>query len=192
MILDSLLNNLDEILHRITTLHLQRYGTLQSDLRTKHVDSDQGYQCIFNGFYKMQRRPEEWYRYYFAMLEREKHNKSITFRQVLETIYAKKQRVEPSFSSKLVATIRPEMPVYDKHVRENLSLEVLPQHRPAKERVQGLLRMYDTLEEKVNTLICDDIFVTELRPAFDMKFPAYAHISDVKKIDFLLWQYREN
>lgn len=192
MIVDMLLNNLDEILHRITKSHLQRYSALQTDLRTKRVDVDQGYQCVFNGFYRMQRRSTEWYGYYFAMLEREKHNKHITFKQVLETIYTEKNRVEPSFSSKLVATIRPEMPVYDKHVKENLSLEVLPQYKPANERVRGLLRMYDRLEEMVNTIIREDIFIRKLRPAFDKKFPTYAHISDVKKLDFLIWQYRGN
>lgn len=191
MILDSLLMNLDEILSRITISHLQRYEMLQSDLRKKTVDSDQGYQSIFNGFYKMQRRTEEWYKYYFAMLEQEKHNKSITFKQVLEKIYVEKNRVEPSFSSKLVATIRPEMPVYDKHVRENLALEVLPQYKPSNERIRGLIKMYATLEEKVTAFVRNPIFVSSLRPAFDKKFPVYEHISDVKKLDFLLWQYRK-
>jgi len=191
VILDSLLKNIDAVLGRITTLHLKRYETLQADLRTKNVASDEEYQCIFNGFYKMQRRTEEWYMYYFAMLQREKGNKSITFKQVLEKIYAEKKRVEPSFSSKLVATIRPEMPIYDKHVRENLSLKVPAQHRPARARVQGLLKMYATLKGNVATLIGDPTFTTKLRPAFDKKFPAYAHISDVKKLDFLLWKYRK-
>ena len=191
MTLDSLRKNIDDILQRITLSHLQRYETLQTDLGTKSVDSDQGYQRIFNGFYRMQRRTEEWYRYYFSMLQREKHNKSITFRQVLEKIYAQKHRVEPSFSSKLVATIRPEMPVYDKHVRENLSLKVPPQYRPAKDRVKEFIKAYAALEGKVATLIRDPIFTTKLRPAFDKAFPAYVHISDVKKLDFLLWQYRK-
>ena len=191
VILDDLLKDVDEILRRITTSHLQRYDTLQTDLLKKNIDSDLGYQCLFNGFYRMQRRTKEWYRYYFSMLQREKHNKSITFKQVIEQIYADKHRVEPAFSSKLVATICPEMPVYDKHVRENLSLKVPPQYSPAKDRVQKFIMAYATLDGKVATLIRDPIFTTKLRPAFDRKFPAYAHFTDVKKLDLLLWQYRK-
>lgn len=190
MVLNSLLNNLDAILGRITASHLRRYQSLQADLRTKDVASDEAYQRTFNGFYKMQRRTREWYAYYFALLQREKNNKSITFAHVLEKIHAEQKRVEPSFTSKLVATIRPEMPVYDRLVRDNLSLEVPAQYRPAHQRVRELGRMYAILEGKINALIADPIFTTVLRPAFDKKWPACAHFSDAKKLDFLLWQFR--
>ncbi|MEK6776739.1 MAG: hypothetical protein AABY87_07665 [bacterium] len=190
MVLESLLKNIDNVLSRITTSHLQRYDTLQKDLLKKNVSTDQRYQCIFNGFYKMQRRNEDWYQYYFSLLQREKKNRHITFKQAIEQIYTDKHRVEPSFSSKLVATIRPEMPVYDKHVRENLSLQVPAQHKAAENRVEGFIKTYDTLKKEIAALVQDTIFTTKLRPAFDQKFPAYAHFTDVKKLDFLLWQHR--
>ena len=190
MILSSLLNNIDAVLGRITASHLHRYETLQVDLQNRNVAADKAYQRIFNGFYKMQRRTEQWYACFFAVLQREKNNKSITFGQILTQIHAEQKRVEPSFSSKLVATIRPEMPVYDKHVRVNLSLSVPAQYKPAHQRIQLLCAMYNALEHKIAGLIADPIFTTALRPAFDRKWPAFAHFSEVKKLDFLLWQHR--
>lgn len=115
---------------------------------------------------------------------------SVSFQSVIEQIYSEKGRVEPSFSSKLVAMIRPEKPVYDKHVKENLSLKVPGAHKSAQDRVKGSIAMYASLEQKMETLVKDPIFTLTLKPAFDRKFGAYAHFTDVKKLDFLLWQYR--
>ena len=191
MILDLLLNNIDEILRRITVSHLRRYDTLQRSLCATDVAADQEYQRMFNGYYKMQRRRQEWYGYFFSLLEREKKNTNITFRHVLEETYSTQHRIEPSFSSKLVATIRPEMPVYDKHVRENVSLTVPGQHKAAEVRVREFITVYSSLESKVATLIQNPVFTTKLRPAFDKKFRSYAHFTDVKKLDLLLWQHRQ-
>jgi hypothetical protein len=183
--------NLETVLARITQTHLERYNMLRNDLSRTNVSSNLGYQCVFNGFYKMQRRSEDWHRYYFALLESKKGDASVTFHSVIEKIFVEKARVEPSFSSKLVATIRPEMPVYDKHVRENLSLKIPGAHKPAQERVKGFIVMYSSLEQKMEALVRDPIFTDTLKPAFDKKFGTYSNFTDVKKMDFLLWQYRK-
>jgi len=128
MIIELLLRNVDEIFGRITLSQLSRYDKLQRSLCAIDVAADQDYQRTFNGYYRMQRRTRDWYGYFSRLLEREKKNRNITFREVLEETYATKCRVEPSFSSKLIATIRPELPIYDKYVRENLLLSVPRQH----------------------------------------------------------------
>lgn len=185
-----LAKDVHKLLGRITESHLRRYVSLQGGLAARDVGCDREYQRIFKGFYKMGRRDEAWYDYYFGLLQASKLDKSITFGQVLERIYADREQVEASFSSKLVATIRPQLPVYDKHVRDNLSLEIPPTHWPAGKRLAAMLGMYQELEAKVAALVRDPIFAATLRPAFDAHHPAYAHISDVKKLDLLLWQHR--
>lgn len=190
MILLALSSNIEAVLARITPSYLERYRTLLADLSKKNVASDPEYQRVFKGFYKMQRRSEDWYSYYFSLLAHKKTDTAITFKDIIEQIYSDKGRVEPSFSSKLVATIRPEMPVYDKHVRENLSLKVPRSHKSAEDRLQGFITMYATLEQEITTLVKNPVFTKTLRPAFDKKFSAYAHFTDVKKLDFLLWQHR--
>lgn len=195
MILDLLRTNIDAILERITISHLERYCYLQTRLMDTDVSSDEEYQRKFNGFYKMGRRGTEWYENYFGLLKDEKRNLCITFEQVLRSIYnefTEKGRVEPSFASKLVATIRPdEMPIYDKYVRQNLDVRMPGQWKAAEVRLEGCILKYAELEKEIKRLISEPIFTNELRPAFDRKRPAFAHISDVKKLDFLLWQHRE-
>jgi hypothetical protein len=183
--------DIDAVLVRITLSHLERYKALLDDLSKKNVASDLGYQRIFNGFYKMQRRSKDWYRYYFSLLEGKKADTSITFKDVIGQIHSDKGRIEPSFSSKLVATIRPEKPVYDKYVRENLSLKVPGAHMSAQDKVEGFITMYASLEEKIAGLVKNPVFTKTLRPAFDKKLRTYAHFTDVKKLDFLLWQHRD-
>jgi hypothetical protein len=190
VILNCLLADIDTILARITESHLSRYDYLQHSLLITNVASDKSYQSTFNGYYRMQRRRQDWYDFYFSVLEREKRNSTISFREILEEVYRSKRRVEPSFSSKLVATIRPELPVYDKYVRENLSLAIPGQNEPSEDRVRKFVAIYSRLEAQMAELTQSDVF-RELKRHFNDEFSTYAHFTDVKKLDLLLWQYRQ-
>jgi len=190
MILNGLLANIDTILSRITESHLSRYDYLQRSLLITNVASDGTYQSRFNGYYRMRQRSRDWYDFYFSILEREKRNSEISFREVLEEVYRAKRRVEPSFSSKLVATIRPELPVYDRYVQGNLSLAIPRQNEPAETRMRKFADIYSRLEVHMTRLVQTDAF-RELKRRFDEKFSAYSHFTNVKKLDLLLWQYRQ-
>lgn len=94
------------------------------------------------------------------------------------------------FSSKLVATIRPEMPVYDKHVRANLLLALPGNYMAPDVRVREFITVYCSLELRVAAIVRNSLFVQDLRPLFDTRFPTYSHFTDVKKLDLFLWQHR--
>jgi hypothetical protein len=189
-VIERLANNLPEILGRITLSQLSRYDQLQTLLGPTDVSADPDYQRIFNGYYRMQRRRQDWYGHYFSLLEREKANCSLSFREVLNETYDATRRVEPSFSSKLVATIRPEMPIYDKYVRENLLLKPPGRNKTAQVRVAELVALYSDLESKVSALVQNPVYIEKVRPEFDKAFRSYVHFTDVKKLDLLLWQNR--
>lgn len=190
MILNRLESDIDAVFARITEPQLHRYDQLQRSLLVTNVASDIPYQTTFNGYYRMQRRTQDWYRFFFSVLEREKRNDEITFRQIIEEVYGTTHRVEPAFSSKLVATIRPELPVYDKYVRENLSLVIPRQNEPPENRVRGFIGVYSLLETQMTELVRSETF-RELKERFDDRFSTYVHFTDVKKLDLLLWQYRQ-
>lgn len=186
----QLAGHIDKLLSRVTPSHLGRYAMLQGGLAARDVACDREYQSVFKGFYKMGRRDEGWYAYYFGLLQAAKADCTVSFRGVLERIYADRAQVEGSFSSKLVATIRPDMPVYDRHVRDNLALLAPPSSWSPARRMAAMISLYGELEEKVAALVGDPIFAATLRPRFDARHPAYAHLTDVKKLDLLLWQHR--
>lgn len=189
MILDELLKETESILTRITVSQLSRYHLLQCSLHVTDVSRDEGYRRLFNGYYRMQRRKADWYGYFFALLEAEKRNSALSFEQIIRRISVDRGRVEPSFSSKLVATIRPELPVYDKYVRENLRLEVPRPTERLADRVTKYVTLYSGLSTQLAELTRHPEFET-LRAAFDGRFRQFAGLTDVKKLDLFLWQHR--
>jgi hypothetical protein len=123
-------------------------------------------------------------------LEKEKRNHTLKFEDTLRAIFAEtKGRVEPSFASKLVATCRPEAPVYDDWVCRNLGIRKPRAYKPPAVRLQDALEAYEKLivfyREAMPSAIAGS-----LASEFDRRFPAFAHFTPVKKLDVLLWQMR--
>ncbi len=76
------------------------------------VSIDKDFQRRFNGFYRIRQRPPEWYEQYYAYMQSQK-GQNPTFSCVIRHLYSVLGRYEPSFSSKLVATIDVNSPVWD-------------------------------------------------------------------------------
>ena len=189
MILRILKENIHTILNRILVTDLQRYDYLQTTLAITDVSTDLTFQRTFNGYYRMRSRPADWYTNFYELLESRKRDTDIQFQEVLRTIHRVTGRVEPSFSSKLVATICPESPVYDKYVRENLGIEIPRQTDTTPVRLRGFIQAYEQLCRRILELVTETRFAG-IREHFDREFPSYTHFSEVKKLDLLLWKLR--
>lgn len=189
MILRILKQNIHTTLNRILVSDLQRYDYLQTTLAITDVSTDLTFQRTFNGYYRMRSRPADWYTNFYKLLESRKRDTDIQFQEVLRTIHRETGRVEPSFSSKLVATIYPESPVYDRYVRENLGIAIPRQTDPAPVRLRGFIQAYAQLCKQVIALVNASDFLV-IKGHFDRVFPRYTHFSEVKKLDLLLWKLR--
>jgi hypothetical protein len=99
-------------------------------------------------------------------------------------------RVEPSFSSKLVATIRPEMPVYDSIVRNRLGIANPRHYKSAETRLADAEQAYDRIECFYACTLPTEEFAA-LKDEFDRCVPQFAHFTATKKLDILLWQWRK-
>ena len=183
MVVDRLLEAQEEVLAKITESSLRRYDCLQRQLFATNVSIDREWQRIYKGFYRV-RRNDGWCRRYFSYFEDVKLNQGITFAEVIL------QGFGPSFSSKLVATVRPELPVWDNFVMTNLE-QKKPYRgtKPPEDFLQQLVATYSSLQARVNAMVRDEKF-RKLRRLFDARFPAYTHFTDVKKLDLFLWQLR--
>ena len=116
-------------------------------LRDTNVESDQEYQRIYNGFYKV-RRPITWHKSYYDLMQREKNNNNITFEAVLENVFKICEgRIETSFCSKPLATVRPDMSVYDDIVRKNLGIHRLNPRHSSEIRLENAKKSYEMIEE---------------------------------------------
>ena len=162
---------------------LRKYLWIQENYLKVNVQEDSEFQKKFNHFYKV-RRDQTWRSKYFELLEKNK-NSVISFEKILEDLFLQTGRFESSFSSKLIATVNPNMPVIDSVVMRNLGLKI---PIAKEERLQKTVELYNKLIEKVNELILSDDGINAIS-MFKQKYPN-TKVTQVKILDLILWQSR--
>lgn len=173
-------------------LQLDKYEYIMNNVNKVDVSSDEAFQKVFNEFYTLNGTgaSSEWRAAYYAYFQEVKNNPG---KQTLETIIrhfyedgnvppynvAVNKRIELSFSSKMLATIQPDKPIWDSHVST-----VLDTRQP--EDITEAIKKYADLESLYSSFLNTpdaDNWVA----AFDSAFPEYKWISRTKKIDFIIW-----
>lgn len=163
---------------------LERYIWLQHHVGLCDVRNDGQFQKRFDGFYRV-RRGLSWRSNYFSVMESAKE-KGIGFSEALAEINRLTGRIEASFASKLVATLNPSTPVIDRFILDNFELKLPRLGSPDRESktcdlYRALCHAYeDFLWSKTGALI---------RELFEHRFPN-SGVTDLKKIDLVLWQIR--
>ena len=168
------------------SIALSKYNYIMDRLSQIDVSLDASFQKKYNGFYRMRQRPPEYYAIYFNFMKKHK-TKDVIFEEVLRYFHSSFGRIEASFSSKLMATINPDKPVWDEFVLKNLGIIKPPTY--SKNRIEKTVAVYKQIEhfydEFLQTMECQ-----ELVNIFDMHFPN-TKITKTKKVDLLLWQNRD-
>ena len=163
------------------SLGLDRYAEImQGD------PSSPEFQRAFNGYYRI-RRNEVWRQHYYDLFVRAKAE-GYSFEQIITDLYHATGKVEASFSSKMLATIDPDKPIWDQYVLQNLGMELTGKTQAEK------LAYAVTLYAAIENWYADYLLTEEAREnirLFDQILPDYRWVSDVKKIDCLLWSKRE-
>lgn len=163
---------------------LEQYANIMEKVTAGDISADVDFQREFNYFYKV-RRNSEWRTAFYSLFEECKAITPLTFEYVLRTLYERTGTVEVSFSSKLLATLNPDMPIWDSIVLSRLNLS--PSAAGSKEKrlesninkYQGIVNWYQSFLKTSKA--------QEFLSAFDSAFPEFAAITAVKKIDFWLW-----
>ena len=165
---------------------LAQYKWIMDTLRKVDVSTDREFQKRFNGFYRIRQRTPEFYDAFYKKMEASKEGICPTFAEVLDYFWQRLHRIEASFSSKLVATINPDLPVWDKEVLKNLKLKKpIPTD---KNRLNKTKKLYDSIKDWYANHLTTEESKAQLSE-FDNRFPN-SGISDTKKIDLVLWQTR--
>lgn len=162
-------------------LNLKQYADIMGRVWETDVSRDAGFQRVFNGFYQV-RRNEGWRECYYRLFEKMK-TEYATFDDILHSLYEDTGRIEASFASKMLATLHPDQPIWDKYVIHNLELDV-PKKDP-----EGMVDVYEKIVEWYGGYI-RSLNGRQCIRRFDEMLPGYAWISDVKKVDYFLWGLR--
>lgn len=168
------------------SMGLDKYADILKAAQKKDVFSDAAFQHAFNTFYRV-RRNAQWRESYYKLFEQAK-KEHYSFADVIGCLYVETGNIEASFSSKMIATIDPNKPIWDQYVLQNLDLEL--KGKNPRERVENAILIYDRIE----TWYKEYLITEEARKniaEFDRWLPSYRWIPEIKKIDYLLWSKRE-
>ena len=164
---------------------LDKYCEIQRLFDKVNINLDKSFQKKFNGFYRV-RRNEQWRNIFFELMENSRNDKNIKFENILNILKNETNRIEASFTSKLIATINTDLPVLDSFVLNNMNLS-LPIYS-SKDRVQKTVEIYDELIKKMNELKNSDNGKYMILK-FKEFYPDYI-VSEMKMLDLILWQSR--
>ncbi len=170
---------------------LDKYIALMDFYNSTNVAKNVEFQKSYNGFYRMRQRTKEFYKEYYELMEKYR-NSYVSFEQIIREIYESQGRIEPSFTSKMLATINPNKPIWDKYVLNNLGLKA-PYNNGASDdakikRLDKTILKYKEIEKWYESFLKTERAMNVIE-VFD-EYYSYSNISDIKKIDFILWQTR--
>lgn len=168
----------------------QRIIALANDLSVDLATSDE-FRRTFNALYVV-RRSEIWQNEFYALFREARDTGNCDFSVFLRKCYERCGRVEASFISKMLAALDTSQPIWDSRVvgllneRAQLGLPDLARFRAADARLDAACLGYQQLQEFYRKFMGSAQCASCVK-AFDEALPSYVDISNVKKIDCLLW-----
>ena len=94
-----------------TAWGLPQYMDIISKVKKNDFKASTDFRTSFNAYYRVRQRKSEWYDAYYEVMENQKHN-PLSFEQLLRKLMTF-GNIEVSFSSKLLATVDVDRPIWD-------------------------------------------------------------------------------
>ena len=168
-----------------SSMGLDKYQYIMKHVNNTNVATDIDFQRTFNGFYIV-RRNESWRKVFYEYFESVK-NGNPTFESIITYLFESTGNIEPSFSSKMLATIFPEKPIWDRYVVQNLNMQLVGASKG--EKLKNAISLYSDMEKWYTEFLSSEKGKECIRK-FDRVLPDYKGISSVKKVDSILWSIR--
>ena len=170
----------------VATYILIRRSVTSSDLLDERAES---VRRRFNAYYGV-RRNADWRSLFYARFQAAKASplkSQALFEDVLTGLHTDTARVEASFASKLVATLRPDSPIIDSVVRGWLTRHLTPP--PFGGGAPAAIAYYRWLENVMGEAAASPQ-AQDWAHAFASAFPLAPGdeaVSAMKQLDFLIW-----
>lgn len=163
-----------------------QYLAIMDMFPTVNVSIDRTFQKQFNAFYRIRQRSERWYSEYYTLMEDRKRD-PVRFEEVLDYLFNILGRYEPSFSSKLAATLDPNEPVWDKYVIQNIGQKA--PYYSSRDKIVRAKNVFRNIREWYKKQLQSPEGKMMVAIFNDM-VEGHGRITDIKKVDFILWQKR--
>jgi hypothetical protein len=182
----------DQITKAIENLnYAARYKRLMDMFTRVDVSADNDFKTLFEEFYMLKRKKSTFRDKYFQYMQNKKNcAASLQFKEVLDYLFTIEHTVEASFASKLLHTINhAKFPTWDRWIGKNTGIIIPPtmavkekQKQKATEGYAELVQWFADYRQSENG--------KKMLAEFDKNFACFTGITDIKKIDLVLWQMR--
>jgi len=168
---------------------LEKYQSIMDQYqKSKSVTSSDDFQKLFRSFYGMNRSglSASCYKEYFKLLDEARGNRNVEFKSVLQSLFKKSGKKHFSFTSKLLATANPNLPVWDSKVRRYLKFQFDLKFKNSFKDIESCEHEYERYCSWFKDFLEKDE-AAKLIKEFDKKVPN-VKITKMKKIDLMFWQ----
>jgi hypothetical protein len=167
---------------------VKKYLIIMKQFHNVNVSLDKGFRTKYNGFYRVRHPNRNFYDGYYSLMEKSKKDIPL-FKDILHDLY-QYNRLEVSFSSKLLATIDPNLPVWDQYVLKFFKLKTtISRYMKPEERIIEANNVYEEIKQKYSEFLRKEKSNLWIK-LFDKYYPN-SNITPIKKIDLIIWQLRE-
>lgn len=164
------------------------YNEIMREVNTPLFCSS-SFRKLYNGFYRLRQKPVDWYDAYYDIFQRCKEN-PMTFREVLTEMYETTGEIHASFCSKLIATLNPNKPIWDQYVLQWLGIN-LNDPKDKYDRIDYYVGIYEQIENEYLAHL-NDRNIRDAFAEFNRLAPHGVNLTEVKKLDFMLWSNRSD
>jgi hypothetical protein len=161
---------------------LAEYLWLMRTLREVDVTDHPEFQTRFNAFYRISQRSQAWHAAYYKLLEISKFV-GAEFADVLDELWEETGRYEPAYASRLVATVDPGQPVWDRFALMHAGLRAPAYLDPDK--LENAAKVYRQIREWYAAYL-ESSAGRRIVELFDEAAPDYATLGARTKIEFVL------
>jgi hypothetical protein len=159
-----------------------QYGQIMRTVGSVDVSCDEDFQLLFNGYFRI-RRNAQWRNAYYLLFQKMKASQP-DFRGIITELYRETGNIEASFSSKMLATLDPDRPIWDQFIVKSLRFKLTGQSK--EETLENAIRIYADIKAWYGRFLGTDGAKACIK-VFDRALPDYGWLSNVKKVDFFLW-----
>ena len=172
--------------------NLKTYIYITEEVHKNNFVASEEFKKAYNGFYRVRQKKQVWYDCYYSLMEQQ-GKRNTSFEDLLWEMFNVNHSIEVSFVSKLMATVNPNLPIWDQYVIRNLGYEKLWQQSvtaTTQERINIAVKIYEAINQWYECYVHSEEGIACI-DAFDHALPRYAKkLTVVKKIDYLLWSKR--
>jgi hypothetical protein len=143
------------------------------------------FQKAFNNFYGLNRFMKSKETFY-SIFNSCKKTGSFDLVEILVELQKSTGRIEYSFVSKMCHTLDNNMPIYDDNIAKTFGFDI-HNYADMEIKIDRFLLFLEELKNSYSSIITNN-FLEKTIKQFDESFPLI-QISEVKKIDFIIWTY---